>query len=69
MRAQLRTQQPTRDGTNQKRADEIRIDIAKAEMKQASHPGQDHGMNDVRADHDFGREAVEQKQKHHDDAA
>jgi len=69
MRAQVRTQQPTRYGTNQQGTHEIGIDIAEPEMQQASHSGEYHGVDNVGAHHDLRREAVEQKQEHHDDAA
>jgi len=39
VRAQVRTQQPTRYGTDQKGTHEIGIDIAEPEMQQAGYTG------------------------------
>ena len=49
--------------------DQVRIDVAQPEMQKAGDAGQYHGMHNVGAHIDLGRETVEQQQQHHDDAA
>src|SRR5437773_11530336 len=67
--AQVRAEQPARDGADEESAHEGEINITQPPVEQAGHAGKRHGMHDVCADHHFGREAVKQQQQHHNDAA
>ena len=65
----MRAQQSARDGPDQQGAYKVEIDIPQSPVEQAGYTGQDYGVNDIGPHHDLGREAVEQQQKHHDNAS
>ena len=67
-RAQVRAEQTTRNGADQKVANQVEIDVSQSPMQQAGHAGERDRVNDVGSDHNLGWETVEQKQQHHDDA-
>src|ERR1700687_1839016 len=65
----MRTQDSAGDGADQQGSDQMRIDVARPPVQQAGDTGQNHGMSNIGANHDLGRERIEQKKRHHNDAA
>src|SRR5450759_2041210 len=65
----MRAQHSAGDRADQQGTDQVGVDVARPPVQQAGDAGQNHGMGNVGADHDFGRERIKQKKHHHDDAA
>src|SRR5208337_980322 len=68
-RAQMRTQHSAGNRADQQGGDQVGIDVARPPVQQAGDAGQNHGVGNVGADHDFGHERIKQEKQHHNDAA
>lgn len=65
----MRAQHSAGDGADQQCNDQVRIDVSSSPVQQARDAGENHGMGNIGADHNFRRERIEQEQQHHNDAA
>src|SRR5208337_5507075 len=68
-RRQMRAEHSAGNRAKEQGTDQMCIDIARPPVQQAGDAGQNHGVGNVGANHDFGRERIKQKKQHHDDAA
>ena len=68
-RGQMRAEHSAGNRADQQGADQMPVDIACPPVQQAGDAGQNYGMGNIGADHDFGSERIKQEQQHHDDAA
>src|ERR1019366_6469585 len=68
-RAQMRAEHSAGNRADQQGTDQMGVDVARPPVQQAGDAGQNYGMGNVGANHDFGHEGIEQKKHHHNDAA